>query len=253
MASLEFLQSLKDRTIELQDSSEELLRGIATGQIEPDDPSWLLVAGSLGWDERRRKQEIVRMGNVVRYERDAVGDQEFANLIERADGIRAANGSAREKLLEKVRKLEAEIAALDRSERDAEKAVSSAETARSRLRELCPSFVESAVNKELGRLHAGEQNQRRLLVESQIRFHESVANREVNDDMIVHVCENRFPHAISRNSYGHKVVEYHAWDAVVAEAGEVLKGLRDEYAELDRAIREEEEAILQGLNYYVAD
>lgn len=248
-----FIATLAEQTLELQEASEQLLRQIALKEIDEDDMSFMVVCNALGWNERRRKQEIVRMNNVLRFEKDACSDDEFARRVEHADAVRKSNATKRDALLEKIRKLQAEIADLDSNEKAAEQAVESAEIARAKLREAVPSHIRTAVDRELGRLHNREENRRRLFLESEIRVTEAIVANEVHPNQILDLCKARFPNAIATDHRGELCVPYANWDLIRSNAPTTLAELQAEFDALDSAIREEEETILRQLDFYIAD
>ncbi|XZE45979.1 hypothetical protein SH467x_001241 [Pirellulaceae bacterium SH467] len=249
---LGFLNKLSQQTLELQEASEDLLRQIASGQLEKDDPSFSVVANALGWNERRQREELQRMLGVLKYEATACSDDEFSRRVELADGLKKSNAAKRSKLEEKIASLRSEIAELDKSEHDAEKSVSDAEIARAKLRELAPSHVQASVNREISRLHSQGENRRRLELESEIRAYEGFARRDsIHPNLLVDTVRVRFPNEIGLDHYGRRAVLPGAMDRIAELSAAKVVELKAEYEQLDAQIRAEEEAILDGLNYYI--
>lgn len=191
------------------------------------------------------------MRAVLQHKRQACGDDEFARRVEHADALRKTNASKRSKLEEKMAALRSELASLDFEERKVERALESAEIARAKLRELAPSHIRDSVNKEISRLHAKTENQRRLELEGEIRLFKAIVANEIRDNQVFDLCKARFQHALGPDHLGRKSVVPGAWDLIRNGAQATLDELQAEFDALDEKIRSEEAAILQGLDFYI--
>lgn len=240
-------------------AADTLLTEIVTANRSPNYSELVYFAKRLNWDERAVKNELRRIGSVLRDRTIAGSSADRQAAIAEAATASKVLESEGPKLSQKIIEVQSKLTSLDRDARLSTKRVEDQSLAVERLRGLCPQHIRDAVNHRRNLLEHALMRQIHD-VNTRIAGLSCVLNRdrypagqsgEIFYLESVQRCVWEAVHDVGQNGF-RKLALSPAWPSIRGKLETELAELQAKLEPLQQQYDSELAKIECGLDYYLA-